>query len=247
VNVDVAAATARGIRVVNTPGKNAESVADLTLAFLIMLARRIRRSQEFLLGGGRLGESTFEGAQFLGHDLGGHVLGLVGFGQVGRRVAARAAAFGLDVLVHDPYLDAAPAGVTIVDSLAELLRRSDFVSLHARATPETENLMDAAAFAAMKPGAALVNTARETLVDEQALRDALADGHLSGAALDVVRPSADGARNPLLDLDGVVVTPHIGGATHETLARGGEMLAAEIERLAAGEQGRNVVNREIAV
>jgi D-3-phosphoglycerate dehydrogenase len=248
VNVDVRAATERGICVANTPGKNAESVADLTLAFLVMLARGIRSSQEFLLRGGRLGESAFEGAQFLGHDLGGQALGLVGFGQVGRRVATRARAFGMDVLVYDPYLNGAPAaGVTVVDSLDQLLQRSDFVSLHARATPETENLFDARAFGAMKPGAAFVNTARETLVDEAALEAALRSGQLSGAALDVVRAQADGGRSPLLDLDRVVITPHIGGATHETLVRGAAMLAGEIDRLAAGQPVANAVNREALV
>ncbi len=243
VNIDVAAATERGIVVANTPGKNAESVADLTVAFLVMLARGVRPSQEFLLQGGRLGDSAFEGARFLGHDLGGHVLGLVGFGQVGRRVARRAAAFGMEVLVHDPYLDTPPgAGVTVAPSLGELLRGSDFVSVHARQTAETENMFGAATFAAMKAGAAFVNTAREGLVDERALEEAVRAGHLSGAALDVVRPRPDGSRNPLLDLERVIVTPHIGGATHETLARGARMLAEEIERLAASEALRHVVN-----
>lgn len=247
VNVDVAAATELGVPVANTPGKNAESVADLTLAFLVMLARGVRGSHEFLLEGGRLGESTFEGARFLGLDLGGHALGLVGFGQVGRRVATRAAAFGMEVLVFDPYLQDAPDGVTLAGSLDDLLARCDFVSLHARATKETENLFGDRAFAAMRPGSFFVNTARETLVDEDALERALRDGRLAGAALDVVRPRPDGGRNPLLDLDNVVITPHIGGATHETLARGADMIAAEIERVAAGEPAVNVVNRQVLV
>ncbi len=237
VNVDVEAATERGIPVVTTPGKNAESVADLTLAFLVMLARRLPVAQRFLLDGNVAGESVLEGARFLGHDLVGRTLGLVGFGNVGRRVAERARAFGMDVLVYDPFQD-----VDGVASLHELLVRSDFVSLHARATPENENLMDAAAFGAMQPGSYFVNTARETLVDEDALEDALRSGRLAGAALDVVRPRAD--RHPLLDYDNVVLTPHVGGATHETLLRGATMVADELQRLAAGDAPENVINRE---
>src|SRR3984893_18477152 len=140
VNVDVAAASARQIPLVITPGKNAESVADQALAFMIMLARGFPSAQRFLLEGGVLGESTFEGARFLGHDLGGHVLGLVGFGNVGSRVHRRALAFGMRVAVYDPYVQLGELVSTEqVATLEELLARSDFVSLHLRATAETEN------------------------------------------------------------------------------------------------------------
>jgi len=244
VNVDTAAATERGIPVVTTPGKNAESVADQAIAFMVMLARRFPEAQRFLIEGNRAGGSTFEGAQFFGHDLVGHTLGLVGFGNVGRRVALRAHAFGMRILVHDPYLDAAePADVEWVDSLPDLLGRSDFVSVHARATADNLRLFDAAAFAAMKPGSYFLNTARETLVDERALSDALASGHLAGAALDVVDPQDAPGPHPLLRHPNVVLTPHIGGATHETLLRGVEMIAAEIDRFAAGDPLVNVVDR----
>jgi len=237
LNVDVDAATERGLPVVTTPGKNAESVADLTLAFMVMVARRFSTAQRFLLDGNVPGLSVVEGAQFLGHDLVGHTLGLIGFGNVGRRVATRARAFGMDVIVYDPYQD-----VEGVADLRELLRRADFVSLHARATPENENLMGPEEFAAMQPGSYFVNTARETLVDEAALEDALRSGRLAGAALDVVRPRAEGGRHPLLAYDNVLITPHVGGATHETLLRGATMVAEEIERFAAGEELVNVIN-----
>ena len=244
VNVDVKAASARGIPVVNTPGKNADAVADQALAFMVMLARGFPRAQRFLLDGGRLGESAYEGAQFLGHELGGHVLGLVGYGNVGRRVARRALAFGMDVIVYDPYVKSIDmAGVRQVPSLAVLLEESDFVSLHVRASADTENLMGRAEFAAMKRGAWFLNTARETLVDEAALDAALASGHVAGAALDVVRPRAGEGPHPLLRHPNVVITPHIGGATHETLLRGVTMVAAEIERFDRGESLGSVVNR----
>src|ERR1700704_7172561 len=147
VNVDVAAASARQIPVVITPGKNAESVADQTLAFMIMLARGFPRAQRFLIDGGTLGESAFEGARFLGHDLEGHVLGLVGFGNVGSRVHRRALAFGMRLVVYDPYVRIGDLTSTEqVATLDELLSKSDFVSLHVRATTETQNLFGARQF-----------------------------------------------------------------------------------------------------
>jgi D-3-phosphoglycerate dehydrogenase len=241
VNVDVDAVSARGLPLVTTPGKNAEAVADLTIAFLVMLARGLPRAQRFLEEGHQL-RDNWEGAKFMGSDLRRHVLGLVGYGQIGRRVAQRALPFGLKVIAHDPYARV-DGPVEQVDSLDELLSRSDFVSLHARATAENENLIDAAALARMKPGAFLVNTARETLVDEDALDAALASGRLGGAALDVVRTTEADGRHRLLRHENVVLTPHLGGATHETLLQGAEMIADEILRFAAGEPLVNVLNR----
>ncbi|MBV8257464.1 MAG: hypothetical protein JO073_06550, partial [Actinobacteria bacterium] len=242
VNVDVAAVTERGLPLVNTPGKNAEAVADLTIAFLVMLARGLPRAQRFLEEGHQL-RDNWEGAKFMGSDLRRHVLGLVGYGQVGHRVAQRALPFGMSVIAYDPYARA-DGPVEQVGTLEELLARADFVSLHARATAENENLMGAAALAAMKPGAFLINTARETLVDEDALDAALASGHLGGAALDVVRTTDEQGRHRLLRHENVVLTPHLGGATHETLLQGAEMIADEIVRFAAGEPLVNVFNRE---
>jgi D-3-phosphoglycerate dehydrogenase len=244
VNVDVAAASARQIPLVNTPGKNAESVADQALGFMIMLARRFPKAQRFLIEGGTLGESAFEGARFIGHDLGGHVLGLVGFGNVGSRVHRRALAFGMRVVVYDPYVRVGElASTEQVSTVAELLAKSDFVSLHLRATAETQNFFGAKQFDAMKPASYFLNTARESLVDEEALDAALATGHLAGAALDVVRPRSQPGPHPLLRHENVVITPHVGGATHETLLRGVTMVADEIQRFAAGEPLRAVVNR----
>lgn len=247
VNVDVDAASERGLPVVTTPGKNAEAVADQTLAFIVMLARRFPKAQQFVAEGNSIGESGFVGAEFLGHDLGGNVLGLVGFGNVGRRVAHRAVAFGMEVIVFDPFRQSNGGGrVEHVASLDDLLQRADVVSLHARATPENENLFDAERFAAMKDRSYFVNTARETLVDEGALDDALASGRLAGAALDVVRPRDETGPHPLLRHENVVLTPHIGGATHETLLRGATMVAAEIARFAAGMPLSNVINQAAA-
>jgi phosphoglycerate dehydrogenase-like enzyme len=205
-----------------------------------MLARGLPKAQRFLEEGHRL-RDNWEGARFMGSDLRRHVLGLVGYGQIGRRVAERAVAFGMTILVYDPYLQV--DRFEQVETLDELLGRADFVSLHARATAENQNMIDARALAAMKPGAFLVNTARETLVDEDALDAALASGRLGGAALDVVRGDEAEGRHQLLRHENVVLTPHLGGATHETLLQGAEMIAEEIVRFAAGEPLVNVVNR----
>jgi D-3-phosphoglycerate dehydrogenase len=148
------------------------------------------------------------------------------------------------VLVYDPFVRVGElASTEQVSTLGELLSKSDFVSLHARATKETENLIGSAQFAAMKPGSYFLNTARESLVDEEALDDALASGHLAGAALDVVRPRAQGGPHPLLRHENVVITPHIGGATHETLLRGVGMVAEEVQRFDKGESLHAIVNR----
>jgi D-3-phosphoglycerate dehydrogenase / 2-oxoglutarate reductase len=247
VNVDVEAVSARGLPLVYTPGKNAEAVADQTLAFLVMLARGFPRAQRFLEEGQRL-KDNWEGAKFIGSDLRRHTLGLVGYGQVGQRVARRALAFGMEVLTFDPYLDVGPGeAVERVSTLDELLERADFVSLHARAPGKNENMFDEPTFAKMKPGSFFVNTARETLVDEGALDSALASGKLGGAALDVVKRSDAAGQHRLLRHTNVVMTPHIGGATHETLLQGAEMIAEEVRRFARGEPLVHVVKREAPV
>ncbi len=244
VNVDVAAVSERGLPLVNTPGKNAEAVADQTLAFLIMLARGFPRAQRFLDAGHQL-KDNWEGAKFTGSDLRRHTLGLVGFGLIGHKVARRALAFDMRVIAYDPYTEIDPAdGVEQAVSLDKLLAEADFVSLHARVTKENLNMFDTVTFSRMRPGSYFVNTARETLVDEDALDAALESGQLAGAALDVVRPCPEGTPHRFLRHPNVVMTPHIGGATHETLLQGGEMLAAELRRFVAGEPLWYLVNRE---
>jgi D-3-phosphoglycerate dehydrogenase len=241
VNVDVAALTQLGLPLVNTPGKNADAVADLTVAFLVMLARGLPKAQRFLEAGHQL-KDNWEGAKFMGSDLRGHVLGLVGYGRVARLVARRAASFGMGIVTYDPYVTVEDENVRQAESLDELLATADFVSLHMRASADTANLFDAETFSRMRRGAFLVNTARESLIDEDALDAVLADGWLAGAALDVIRTTPEEDRHRLLRHENVIMTPHLGGATTETLARGAEMLAAEIQRLADGRSLINVVN-----
>jgi D-3-phosphoglycerate dehydrogenase len=153
----------------------------------------------------------------------------------------------MTVLVYDPWVDRARIDGPGIRAcgFADLLAQSDMVSLHARSTPENVNLFGRDQFAAMRPGAYFVNTARETLVDEDALYEALVSGRLAGAALDVVRPREGGGAHPLAALDHVILTPHIGGATHETLMRGAQMIAEEIRRFAGGEPLVHVANCEV--
>jgi D-3-phosphoglycerate dehydrogenase / 2-oxoglutarate reductase len=245
VNIDVTAASARGIPVTSAPGRNAAAVAELTIAFALMLLRGVPASARYLVDGGPLGASTYEGGQFIGGEAASATLGLVGLGHVGREVAARGRALGFRMLGYDPVPpDAFPPGVTMV-SLDDLLSRSDLVSVHARATADNRHMFGAAAFARMPKGALFINTARESLVDEDALAGALASGILAGAALDVAEPPPAGNRHPLLDLPNVIITPHIGGATRETLRRGAEMAAAAVARLVAGQIPDHLVNPEI--
>jgi D-3-phosphoglycerate dehydrogenase len=245
VNVDVAAASRRGIPVTNAPGRNAQAVAELTIAFALMLVRGVSASARYLVDGGQLAESNYEGSEFIGAEAASTTLGLIGLGNVGREVATRGQALGFTMLGYDPVRPATiPPGVTMV-TLDDLLSRSGLVSLHARATPDNRHLLGAAAFARMPRGAFFINTARESLVDEEALATALASGTLAGAALDVVKRRPAGDRHPLLDLPNVIITPHIGGATRETLRRGAAMAASAVARLASGEIPDHLVNPEV--
>ena len=247
VNVDVAAASRRGIAVTNAPGRNAPAVAELTIAFALMLIRGVPASARYLVDGGQMAENTYEGSEFIGAEAASMTLGLVGLGNVGKEVAARGRTLGFTMLGYDPVRPAAvPPGVTMV-SLDDLLSHSGLISLHARAAPDNRHLLGAAAFARMPRGAFFINTARESLVDEEALAAALTSGALAGAALDVVERRPAGDRHPLLDLPNVIIIPHIGGATRQTLQRGAEMTAAAVARLASGEIPDHPVNAEVLV
>jgi D-3-phosphoglycerate dehydrogenase len=244
VNVDVTAATDRGIPVVNTPGKNAEAVAELTIAFALLLIRMVPRASSDLLRRGAFAESVFEGSEYFGQEAASVTLGLVGLGRVGREVAPRAQALGFTVLAYDPLVTEAPDGVGLVP-LDTLLARSGIVSLHARATAENRHMFSRSTFTRMRPGAYFINTARESLVDETALREALEEGILAGAALDVLERPEPSTRHPLLDVPNVLVTPHIGGATAETLARGARRAVAAVASLVAGQVPADVVNPQV--
>jgi phosphoglycerate dehydrogenase-like enzyme len=203
---------------------------------MIMLARGIVTSAAYLRSGAPIGLSAFEGSQWFGRELRGASLGIVGMGRVGHCVAERALALGMQVQATDPHLPAAafPPGIAATD-LPTLLATSDFVSLHARAAADNVGMMGRETLAMMRPDAFLINTARASLVDEAALAEAVAGGRIAGAALDVLQPHGVGSAHPLTQLERVIATPHIGGATDETLVRGARMIVEELERFAAGE------------
>ncbi len=236
-NIDVDAATERGVLVMNTPGSNAVSVAEHTLALLLALARRIPQLHTALRAG------RWEKSGAAGIELRGKTLGLVGFGRVGAEVARRVRALEMRLVVSDPYISpevAAEAGVELVP-LAGLLAQSDFVSLHASLSPATEKMINRDSLAQMKRGAYLVNTARGELVDEPALTEALSSGHLAGAALDVF--AEEPPRNsPLLALPNVIVTPHVAGSTAEAQEEVGFLIAQQVRDYLAEGVIRNAVN-----
>jgi D-3-phosphoglycerate dehydrogenase len=235
-NVDMAAATARGIRVVNAPTAATTSVAELTLAFYLWLLRDLSGPVAATRAG------TWKRGTH-GHEIAGRTVGFVGYGRIAREVAKRAKACGMELLAHDPFLASSPDGTPLLP-LEELLRRSDIVSLHAALSEENHHLLDAERFQAMKPGAYLVNVARGALVDEAALLDALASGRLAGAALDVfeVEPPT---RTALLQHPKVLPTPHLGASTHEAQARAGAQVVDEVLRALRGERLLSQVNPEV--
>ncbi len=231
-HIDLQAAHGRGIPVGHTPGVLAETTADLSFALMLAAARRIPEADRFVREGQWTFERRWDPDMLLGRDVHGAVLGVIGLGAIGRAVVARARGFGMQVLGWTRSGRGAP-GVESV-ALGELLRRSDFVSIHVALTPETRGLLGADEIAACKRGAVLVNAARGGIVDEGALAKALISSHLFAAALDVFDDEPLDPESPLLAAPNLVLTPHIGSASIATRRR---MAALAVENLLTGLQG----------
>ncbi len=227
-NVDVAACARRGIPVGNTPGVLTETTADLAWALLMASARRLVEGADYVRAGSW---KTWGPLLLLGPDVHGATIGIVGFGRIGQAVARRAAGFGMTILYHDvrrvPDEVSEPLGATFV-TLEELLARSDFISLHVNLTAETRHLINVRTLALMKPTAVLVNTSRGPVIDQIALADALRDGVIWAAALDVTDPEPIPMDDPLVGLPNCLIVPHIASASRATRGKMAEMAAANL-------------------
>jgi D-3-phosphoglycerate dehydrogenase len=238
-NVDVAAATARGIPVLRAPGRNADGVAELTVALLYAVNRGVVRADRDVREGEIYRDGTIPYQRFRAWQLAGRTAGLVGLGAVGRATRWRLEGLGLRVVAYDPYADDA------THSLDDLLAEADVVSMHAMVTPETQGMIGAEQFARMKDGAIYLNTARAMLHDTDALVDALGSGELAGAGLDHFEGEHLPADHPLQSMPNVVLTPHIGGATYDTEANHSTLIADGLEQLLGGGKPDNLVNPEV--
>ena len=237
-NVDIPAATAAGVLVMNTPGGNSVSVAEHTLALMLSLARSIPEANYSTRSG------KWEKRKFLGTELREKTLGVIGLGSIGREVVKRAKAFEMKTIATDPYVSsktAADVGVELVE-LHALYAQADYISLHTALTPESHRMLAASAFAQMKDGVRIINCARGELIDQDALRNSMLSGKVAGAALDVFEKEPLPADDPLLQLANLIATPHIGGATEEAQEILGVRIAEQIVEYLQNDITLNAVN-----
>lgn len=243
--VDLDAATSRGILVVNTPEGPTESTAEHAIALLLNLCKQVMSGDRLLRAGRDFATYT---ELTPGLETSGAVLGLVGLGRIGSRVAAIAKVLGMQVLAYDPFVTpdrARTLGVELLPSLAELLPRAQVVSLHCPAMPETYRIINADTLKLLPRGSYLINVARGALIDEVALLDALRSGHLAGAGLDVFDPEPPADNHPFFTLPNVVCTPHIGSYTSAALLRMQVMACEQIASALCGERPTHLVNIEV--
>lgn len=255
VNIDLASAGRYGIPVTGTIGREAKPVADFAFGLMLALLRHIAVTSRLIkdgtltrastayqgdIGWGMLSEDPWN--RFKGHELAGKILGLIGLGAVGREVVQRAKGFGMEVLAYDPFVQSQSATEVRLCPLDEVLQQADILSIHARLTDQSRNLISWREFKLMKPTVYLVNTARAGIVDREALLEALLTNRIAGAALDVHHKEPLGPDDPFLRLDNVVLTPHIAGATVEVMQRHSELVTDNVLRFLEGKPLINVVN-----
>jgi len=237
-NIELPSATAAGILVMNTPGGNAISVAEHTIALMLSLARSIPRASASVKSG------KWEKRKFLGTELRGKTLGIVGLGSIGREVVKRAAAFEMRIIASDPYVHSQTAkdvGVELV-ALPSLYAESDYITLHTALTPESNRMLSTEAFARMKRGVRIINCARGELIDQEALKEALSSGKAGGAALDVFENEPPASGDRLLAMENLVATPHIGGSTEEAQEIVGVRIAEQVVEYMQNGVALNAVN-----
>jgi D-3-phosphoglycerate dehydrogenase len=243
-NVDVNAATERGVYVTNTPGVLSDAVAELTIGLMLALSRRLLEAHAFVKSGKWTELTPFR----FGIDLSGKTIGIIGMGQIGMEVARRASGLRMTILYYDVVRkeDAEQLYDAKYLSLENLLKDSDFITLHVPLSSRTEKLIGRSELGLMKPTTYLINAARGKVVDQAALREALKEGRIAGAALDVYEVEPIPGDEPLLQLDNVILTPHIGSRTVETRTKMALTVAEDVIRVLKGEKPVNLVNRELA-
>lgn len=258
VNVDMAAAKECGIPVIYTPGRNSDTTAEMTVGLMLSIARRIPMAYKALKEGKYTADPnaqkvTKEGLKvdmvwdmepdapymvFKGTQLHGKTLGIVGYGSIGRRVGRIARAFGMELLIYDPFLcpiDLEEVGVKKAEKLEDLMKNADFITCHMKITPETTGIISREMIALMKPTAYFINSSRGAILDEEALIDALREKRIAGAAFDVYAKEPIASNHPYItELDNVVITPHIAGATDDVLVNHTKQIVADVKRFAEG-------------
>lgn len=242
-HIEVEAATRHGIVVVNTPARNARAVAEHALGLMFALARRIPYAHTYVASGQWMNPLE-PYISMRGIEMQGRTAGIVGLGAVGSELARMCGALGMKVIAYDPFAVSPPPGIHMT-SLETLASNSDFISVHVPATADTDGMIDAGTIARMKLSAFLVNCSDPSVIDQAALVRALDTGRIGGAAFDVFDTHPIAPDNPLLKLDNVILTPHIGGSTAETIRRHSEMMADDILRFAGGQRPVNIVNPEV--
>ena len=239
-HVDLDAATDYGVPILHTPGRNARSVAELVIAQMFALARHTIEATNYV-SDLQWNDPVDQYTRFQGIELGGRTLGVIGLGAIGNAVARLACRLGMTVLAHDPYVHGDQGKIRRV-SLSRLLKSSDFVSIHIPDNVETAGMMDANRIASMRDQAYFINVSSPSVVDNAALASAVNSGHLAGAAIDVHEAHPIPPDSPFLGMANVILTPHIGGSTAETIERHSAMLAADIERAIAGRKPKHLAN-----
>jgi D-3-phosphoglycerate dehydrogenase len=238
-NIDLAAANAARVPVLKAPGRNADAVAELCVGLLVAVARKVLAADADVRKLAVFKDGTIPYQRFRGFELAGRRAAIIGYGAVGRALEWRLRGLGMAVVTYDPYAQGAGR------DFETAVKSADVVSLHAALTPETAGLFGEEQFSWMQPGSVFLNTARAKLADMDALVEALRSGRLAGAGLDHFEGEQLPAGHPLLEMENVVLTPHIGGATIETEARGAETLADDLERLLSGKVPLHIVNPEV--
>lgn len=244
-NIDIEEATKRGIRVTNTPGVLTETTADCAFILMTTIARRIVEADKYIRN--RKWVDAWGPKMFIGSDIHSKTLGIIGLGRIGLAMVPRAKGFNMKIIYHDDYREPTNDEELGVErkTLEEVLKESDYISLHVPLTPETKHMIDEKQFKMMKPTAYIVNTSRGPVIEEKALYKALKEGWIKGAALDVHEKEPTDPNNPLLTLDNIIVTPHIASGSIETRTKMAIIAATNLTSVLKGEEPPNLVNPEV--